>query len=107
MKVIDKLATREDMIAPGVSACSGCNVELTLRTMTKILGPNTILAVPPGCVGGGGGRSMRDSRATAQVEGFRHGLPIQRRRRQPIQDDPLSRFTQPRLRAQSFDGKLI
>ncbi len=39
MKVIDKLATLEDMIAPGVSACAGCNVELTLRTMTKILGP--------------------------------------------------------------------
>ena len=54
MKVIDKLASREDMIAPGVTACAGCNVELTLRTMTKILGPNTILAVPPGCVGGVG-----------------------------------------------------
>jgi pyruvate/2-oxoacid:ferredoxin oxidoreductase beta subunit len=54
MKVIDKLAMREDMIAPGVSACVGCNVELTLRTVTKILGPNTILAVPPGCVGGVG-----------------------------------------------------
>jgi pyruvate ferredoxin oxidoreductase beta subunit/phenylglyoxylate dehydrogenase beta subunit len=54
MKVIDKLATFEDMVAPGVSACVGCNVELTLRTVTKILGPNTILAVPPGCVGGVG-----------------------------------------------------
>ncbi len=49
MRVIDKLSEREDMIAPGVSACAGCNVELTLRTMTKILGLNTILTVPPGC----------------------------------------------------------
>ncbi len=54
MKVIDKLATLEDMIAPGISACVGCNVELTLRTVMKILGSNTILAVPPGCVGGVG-----------------------------------------------------
>ena len=54
MTVVDKLAQAEDMISPGVSACLGCNVELTLRTVFKILGPNTIFAIPPGCMGGVG-----------------------------------------------------
>ena len=54
MNVIEKLATYEDQISPGVSACVGCNVELTLRTCMKVLGPNTIFAVPPGCMGGVG-----------------------------------------------------
>jgi len=54
MNAIDKLASMEDMISPGISACVGCNVELTLRTCLKVLGPNTILAIPPGCMGGVG-----------------------------------------------------
>lgn len=54
MNVIDKLAAMEDMVSPGISACVGCNVELTLRTCMKVLGPNTIYAVPPGCMGGVG-----------------------------------------------------
>lgn len=54
MTVLDKLATREDLVSPGISACVGCNVELTLRTVLKILGPNTVLAIPPGCMGGVG-----------------------------------------------------
>ena len=54
MSVVDTLAEREDMISPGISACIGCNVELTLRTVMKVLGPNTILAIPPGCMGGVG-----------------------------------------------------
>ena len=54
MNVIDKLASCEDMVSPGISACVGCNVELTLRTCMKVLGPNTIYAVPPGCMGGVG-----------------------------------------------------
>ncbi len=54
MSVIDLLAEREDMISPGISACVGCNVELTLRTVMKVLGPDTILAIPPGCMGGVG-----------------------------------------------------
>ncbi|MCK9217327.1 MAG: thiamine pyrophosphate-dependent enzyme [Firmicutes bacterium] len=54
MNIIDKLNSKEDMISPGISACIGCNVELTLRTCMKVLGPNTILAIPPGCMGGVG-----------------------------------------------------
>lgn len=51
---IDKLSNSEEMISPGISACIGCNVELTLRTCMRVLGPNTIFAVPPGCMGGVG-----------------------------------------------------
>lgn len=54
MKAVDQMALLEDMISPGISACVGCNVELTIRTCMKVLGPNTILAVPPGCMGGVG-----------------------------------------------------
>ena len=54
MNVIENLATYEDQISPGISACVGCNVELTLRTCMKVMGPNTIFAVPPGCMGGVG-----------------------------------------------------
>ena len=38
MNVIDKLATYEDQISPGISACVGCNIALTLRTCMKVLG---------------------------------------------------------------------
>ncbi|PKL09346.1 MAG: NADH-dependent phenylglyoxylate [Spirochaetae bacterium HGW-Spirochaetae-7] len=54
MNALDLLAEREDMISPGISACVGCNVELTLRIVMKVLGPNTVLAIPPGCMGGVG-----------------------------------------------------
>lgn len=54
MNIIDKLSLKEDMISPGISACTGCNVELTLRTCMKVLGANTIFAIPPGCMGGVG-----------------------------------------------------
>ncbi len=54
MNVIDRLANSEEMISPGISACVGCNVELTLRTVMRVLGPNTVLAIPPGCMGGVG-----------------------------------------------------
>ena len=54
MNVVDKLAAYEDQISPGISACVGCNVELTLRACMKVLGPDTIFAIPPGCMGGVG-----------------------------------------------------
>ncbi len=54
MNAVDYLASRKDMISPGISACVGCNVELTLRLVMKVLGPNSILAIPPGCMGGVG-----------------------------------------------------
>ncbi|WP_096200508.1 thiamine pyrophosphate-dependent enzyme [Bacillus sp. FJAT-45350] len=44
----------EDLLSPGNSACLGCHAELALRTTLRVLGPNTILAIPPGCMGGVG-----------------------------------------------------
>lgn len=52
MNVVEKLLTYPDMVSPGITSCVGCNVELTMRTVLKILGPNTIVAIPPGCMGG-------------------------------------------------------
>ena len=54
MNVVERLASLPDMISPGISACVGCNVELSLRVCMKILGPDTVLAIPPGCMGGVG-----------------------------------------------------
>jgi len=54
MNVFETLSSSEEMISPGISACVGCNVELTLRTCMRVLGKDTILAIPPGCMGGVG-----------------------------------------------------
>lgn len=54
MKAVDLCEKTEELISPGISACVGCNVELSLRVVMRVLGPNTILAIPPGCMGGVG-----------------------------------------------------
>lgn len=54
MKLSEELALREDLASPGLSACTGCSVELTMRMVLRVLGPNTVLAIPPGCMGGVG-----------------------------------------------------
>ena len=50
----DLLVEPPDLITPGNSACQGCSVELILRHTLRVLGPDTILAIPPGCMGGVG-----------------------------------------------------
>ncbi len=52
MSIAERMSKLEDMVGPGVTACLGCNAELSMRTALKILGPNTIVAIPPGCMGG-------------------------------------------------------
>lgn len=52
MTIAEKMASYEDMVAPGITACLGCNVELSMRTALQVMGPNTIVAIPPGCMGG-------------------------------------------------------
>lgn len=52
MNIAEKMCSLEDMVCPGTTACVGCNAELTLRTVMKVLGKNTIVGIPPGCVGG-------------------------------------------------------
>jgi len=44
----------EDLFVPGLSACQGCNSELLIRHTLRRVGPNTVLATPPGCVAGAG-----------------------------------------------------
>ncbi|MBW1723437.1 MAG: 4Fe-4S binding protein [Deltaproteobacteria bacterium] len=44
----------EDLVVPGISACLGCNSELLLRHTLRRIGPNVVLATPPGCIAGVG-----------------------------------------------------
>ncbi len=44
----------EDLFAPGISACLGCNSELLMRHTLRHVGPNTVVAAPPGCIPGVG-----------------------------------------------------
>lgn len=53
MNVFERLE-QPDQISPGISACVGCNVELTLRTVMRVIGDQSVLAIPPGCMGGVG-----------------------------------------------------
>ena len=54
----------EDLFAPGVSACLGCNSELLVRHTLRRLGPDTILATPPGCIAGVGSVGVNGRTAT-------------------------------------------
>jgi phenylglyoxylate dehydrogenase beta subunit len=44
----------EDLFDPGLSACLGCNSELLIRHTLRRIGPNTVVATPPGCIAGVG-----------------------------------------------------
>ena len=44
----------EDLAVPGLSACLGCNSEMLLRHTLRRIGPNTVVATPPGCMAGVG-----------------------------------------------------
>ena len=54
MSYIDVLREAEDLTTPGCSACQGCGGELILRKAIQIAGKDTIIAIPPGCMGGAG-----------------------------------------------------
>lgn len=54
----------EDLIVPGISACLGCNSELILRHTLRFMGPNTVLATPPGCIAGVGAVGVNGLTAT-------------------------------------------
>ncbi len=38
-----------DLVSPGVSTCHGCGLEIAFRTIVNVLGPRTIVVIPPGC----------------------------------------------------------
>jgi len=54
----------EDLFVPGVSACLGCNSELIMRHTLRRVGPNTVLATPPGCIPGVGAVGVNGVLAT-------------------------------------------
>ncbi len=54
MDLKDVYFAAEDLISPGVSSCPGCAAELSIRTVMKIMGRDTVMAIPPGCMAGAG-----------------------------------------------------
>lgn len=45
---------KEDLFAPGLAACQGCNSELMIRHVLRRVGKNVVVAAPPGCIPGMG-----------------------------------------------------
>jgi pyruvate ferredoxin oxidoreductase beta subunit len=41
--------TAYDLVSHGVSSCAGCGLEMIIRNVMQVLGPNTVLVIPPGC----------------------------------------------------------
>jgi len=54
----------EDLFDPGMSACLGCNSELLIRHTLRRIGPNTVVATPPGCIAGVGSVGVNGITAT-------------------------------------------
>lgn len=55
------LSAAEDMLSPGLSFCAGCGQELAWRLALKVIGPNAILSVAPGCAGSCGIAGYQDT----------------------------------------------
>ena len=51
-KIFNKYGDREDLFVRGLMGCQGCNSELLMRHTLRRVGPDTVLAAPPGCVPG-------------------------------------------------------
>ena len=52
--IYNQVGDLEDLFAPGLSGCQGCNTELIMRHTLRRVGPDTVLATPPGCIPGMG-----------------------------------------------------
>ncbi len=53
-RIYNEVGDSEDLFAPGLAGCQGCNTELLMRHTLRRVGPDTVLATPPGCVPGMG-----------------------------------------------------
>src|SRR3990172_7531638 len=53
-RIFNDYADKEDMLCRGLSACHGCNSELLIRHTLRLVGPDAIVACPPGCIPGMG-----------------------------------------------------
>jgi phenylglyoxylate dehydrogenase beta subunit len=52
--IFNAYGEKEDLFCRGLSACHGCNSELLIRHTLRLVGPDTVVAAPPGCVPGMG-----------------------------------------------------
>jgi pyruvate/2-oxoacid:ferredoxin oxidoreductase beta subunit len=50
--VQEALIGTEDLVTPGLASCQGCMAEWVSRFMIQVLGPNTVVGIPPCCMGG-------------------------------------------------------
>ncbi len=53
-EVFNREGDKEDLFAPGLAACQGCNSELLIRHTLRRVGSDTVVATPPGCIPGMG-----------------------------------------------------
>ncbi len=53
-RIYNEVGQLEDLFVPGLAGCQGCNTELVIRHALRRIGPDTVLATPPGCIPGMG-----------------------------------------------------
>jgi len=53
-RIYNRYGGLEDLFVPGLAGCQGCNTELLIRHVLRAVGPETVVAAPPGCIPGMG-----------------------------------------------------
>ncbi|OGA56152.1 MAG: phenylglyoxylate dehydrogenase, partial [Betaproteobacteria bacterium RIFCSPLOWO2_12_FULL_67_28] len=53
-RIYNRFGALEDLFVPGLAGCQGCNTELLIRHVLRAVGPETVVAAPPGCIPGMG-----------------------------------------------------
>jgi len=53
-KIFNEYGDKEDLFVRGLGGCQGCNSELLIRHTLRKVGPETVVAAPPGCIPGMG-----------------------------------------------------
>ena len=53
-RIYNQVGNLEDLFEPGLSGCQGCNTELIMRHALRRIGPEVVVATPPGCIPGMG-----------------------------------------------------
>jgi phenylglyoxylate dehydrogenase beta subunit len=53
-RIYNEVGNLEDLFVPGLAGCQGCNTELIMRHAMRRIGPDAVVATPPGCIPGMG-----------------------------------------------------
>jgi phenylglyoxylate dehydrogenase beta subunit len=53
-RIYNEVGDLEDLFVPGLAGCQGCNTELIMRHTMRRIGPEAVVATPPGCIPGMG-----------------------------------------------------